>query len=68
MPYRVTASDPSWTAENFQDALERGVANFAKANGIATQTAWDAFVAALTAGQTTAVMKKILGTVNCSAP
>jgi len=68
MSYRVTGTDPFWTADNFQDALERGVAAFAKANGITTQTGWNAFIAALTTGQTTAVMKQILATVTCSAP
>lgn len=68
MPYQVTTADPVWTAESFQNALEKGVATFAKANGIATQTAWNAFIAALTTGQTTACMKQILATVTCSAP
>jgi hypothetical protein len=68
MGYRVTTSDPIWTADNFQDALERGVAAFAKANGITTQTGWNGFIAALTQAQTIACMKQILGTVTCSNP
>ena len=68
MSYRVTASDPAWTADDFTAALERGVATFAKANGITTQTAWAAFTAGLTTAQTTACMKQILATVTCSVP
>jgi hypothetical protein len=66
--YRVTASDPSWTAEDFGAALEKGVATFAKANGITTQTQWTAFIAALTSAQTTATMKQILTVVTCGTP
>jgi hypothetical protein len=68
MPYQVSPSDPIWTASNFTNALEAGVATFAKANGITTQTGWAAFIAALSAAQTTACMKQILATVTCSAP
>lgn len=68
MSYRVTLVDPVWTAEDFEGALERGIASFAKANGITTQTGWTAFIAALSAVQATAVMKQILATVTCSVP
>lgn len=68
MPYRVTLADPEWTATNFEAALEKGVATFAKANGVATQSAWDTFINGLTAAQTTAVVKKILATITCSVP
>lgn len=68
MGYRVTSSDPQWNAESFTEALERGVASFAKTNGITTQTAWNTFIAGLTTAQTTAVMKQILATVTCSNP
>lgn len=66
--YQVSAGDPTWTAADFDRALERGVANFAKTAGITTQTGWDAFVAGLTAAQTTTVVKKILACVTCSVP
>lgn len=66
--YRVTEADPAWRAEDFEAALQKGVAIFAKGQSIATQTAWDTFVAGLTAGQSLAVMKQILATVKCSVP
>jgi hypothetical protein len=68
--YRVSASDPSWSAEDFSTALEKGVATFAKAAipAITTQTQWTAFIAGLTSAQTTATMKQILTVVTCGTP
>lgn len=67
MPYNLPGG-PTWTAADFTNALEKGVAAFAQANGIATQTAWTTFIGTLTTAQATAVVKQILGTVTCSAP
>lgn len=65
MSYRVTATDPAWQADDFTGALERGVAEFAKTQGIATQAAYDAFITGLTSTQSIAVVRKILATVKC---
>lgn len=68
MGYNVGPGDPVWTADDFQNALERGVAVEMKSQGIATQSAYAAFTAALTQAQAVAVVKRILATVRCSVP
>lgn len=66
--YRVTAADPFWAADDFTGALERGVAIAMKAQGVATQTAYDAFRNGLTAAQAVTVVQRILDCVKCSVP
>ena len=66
MGYKVTASDPEWTFDILE--IEKQVATFAKANGIAGQAAWATFIAALTSGQSTAVSRGLLSAVKCSVP
>lgn len=60
---------PKWTAsDDFTTALEKGVAEFASAQGITTQTGWAAFIAALSTAQGTAAVRKILAVVTCGTP
>jgi hypothetical protein len=68
MPYQISTSDPQWTVDNFEGALVRGVAVFAKAQGIATQAAWDTFRNGLTSAQSIAVVQRILDCVKCLTP
>jgi hypothetical protein len=68
MSYRVTPSDPAWTSDDFTSLLEKGVATAMKAQGVATQTAYDAFRNGLTAAQSVTVVQRILDCVKCSAP
>lgn len=68
MSRQLTSSDPKWTADDFTAALELGVATAMKAQGIATQTAYDAFRNGLTAAQSIAVVQRILDCVKCSVP
>jgi hypothetical protein len=66
MAYYVAQGDPSWTFDPLE--LERQVAQFAKTQGITTQTGWTAFIAALTSGQSTGVSRGLLSAVKCSNP
>jgi hypothetical protein len=68
MPLQISTSDPQWTVDNFEGALVRGVAVFAKAQGITTQTAWTAFRNGLTNAQAVEVVKRILDCVQCLTP
>lgn len=66
MPSQISSADPVWT---FQPAdLERQVAIFAKANGISSQAAWDAFVAGVsTTAQAVAICKGLLSSFHPTA-
>jgi hypothetical protein len=67
MSIKLTGSDPSWTFD--QNEIERQVATFAKANGIAGQAAWTTFIGGIsTLAQCVAVCKGLLSAVKCDAP
>lgn len=69
MGYQISPTDPSWDCNEFSLEIARAVAQFAKTNGITTQSGWTTFVASIsTLAQVVAICKGLLGTVKCSAP
>lgn len=67
MAYQITTGDPAWEFAGLD--IEKQIAAFAKANGIAGQAAWVAFIASIsTLPQAIAVCKGLLSSVKCSLP
>jgi hypothetical protein len=66
MGYRLTMQGPVWTFD--PGPLEMFGASFSDANGVATQTDWDAFIAGMSPADVTAAVKGLLSALTCSVP
>lgn len=64
--YQISTTDPAWSFDAFE--IEKQVAQFAKTNGVTTQTAWTTFINGLGSTGSIEVSKGILRAVKCSVP